>query len=88
MDTKTPIQRACDHFGSISALARAIGVSVPTVHQWITGVRPIPSERCSQVEIATGRAVICEELRPDLVEHWACLRRSAPPAAQSSQEAA
>lgn len=88
MDTKTPIQRACDHLGSISALARAIGVSVPTVHQWITEVRPIPSERCSQIEVATGRLVTCEELRPDLVEHWAYLRNSAPPAAQASPEAA
>jgi DNA-binding transcriptional regulator YdaS (Cro superfamily) len=34
----------------------------------------VPAERCPQIERATDGAVTCEELRPDLAEHWAYLR--------------
>lgn len=65
----------------MSELARRIDVRPPTVHQWATGVRPVPSERCPQIERATGGLVTCEELRPDLAEHWAYLRgKAAAPA--------
>ena len=42
--------------------------------------RPIPAERCPEIEKATGGAVRCEELRPDV--DWAYLRKS------SNEEAA
>ena len=80
MEIKTSVQRACDVVGSMSELARRINVKTPTVHQWVIGKRPVPSERCSEIERATDGAVTCEELRPDLAEHWAYLRSSKVPA--------
>jgi DNA-binding transcriptional regulator YdaS (Cro superfamily) len=73
MDKKTtPIKKACSIAGGQAALARILSVSPPTVNQWITGNRPIPLERCIEIEKATERQVRCEELRPDL--DWAYLR--------------
>lgn len=88
MDTKTPIQRACDAAGSMSELARRIEVRPPTVHQWVTGLRPVPSERCPQIERVTGGLVTCEELRPDLAEHWAYLRGTSASASPDDEAAA
>lgn len=56
----------------ISAMAKAIKVSKPTVSQWCKHKRPIPPTRCPQIEQATRGAVTCEELRPDV--NWSVLR--------------
>lgn len=42
------------------------------VNQWANGVRQVPAERCPAIERATGGAVRCEELRPDV--EWGVLR--------------
>lgn len=55
-------------------LARALGISPVLISQWRTGRRPIPAERCPEIEKATGGAVRCESLRPDV--DWAFLRQS------------
>lgn len=68
------IRKAVEHAGGISALARGLGVTPPTVHQWLKGQRPIPAERCPAIERLTGRAVTCEQLRPDV--DWAYLREA------------
>ena len=60
--------------GSAAALAREIGVSSVLVSQWKTEKRPVPAERCPCIEKATGGAVRCEDLRPDV--DWAYLRSS------------
>ena len=60
--------------GKAADLARSIGVSAVLVSQWKTMSRPIPAERCPEIEKATGGAVRCEELRPDV--DWAYLRNS------------
>lgn len=82
----TPLQRACDFVGGQAALARLLDVKPPTVNQWIKSGRPVPAERCPQIERATGRRVTCEELRPDV--DWAYLRQSCrcdtDPAAQAA----
>jgi DNA-binding transcriptional regulator YdaS (Cro superfamily) len=67
-----PIEKACRAVGSQSALAAALGVARPTVNQWVFAKRPIPAERCIDIERATGGAVRCEDLRPDI--DWAYLR--------------
>jgi DNA-binding transcriptional regulator YdaS (Cro superfamily) len=73
MTTKlTPLEKACLIAGSQAALARMLSVTPPVVNEWIRGRRPIPFERCLEIEKATGRQVQCEELRPDL--DWAYLR--------------
>lgn len=60
--------------GRAADLSRSIGVSAVLVSQWKTMSRPIPAERCPEIEKATGGAVRCEELRPDV--DWAYLRKS------------
>jgi len=48
-------------------------VSPVTIHQW--AFRPdkqVPAERCPAIERATGGAVTCEELRPDV--DWQFIR--------------
>lgn len=77
------ISTAIQVVGGISALAKALGVTPPTVHQWVKGQRPIPAERCPAIERLTNRTVTCEDLRPDV--DWGYLRGSVhfiPPAIQ------
>ena len=59
--------------GGQAKLARAMGISTQTVHNWLSRGN-VPAERCIDIERATGGAVTCEELRPDLAERWAYLR--------------
>jgi len=54
------LQQAINAAGGVSSLARALGVSQPTVSAW----RRVPSERVLAVEEATG--VARGALRPDL----------------------
>ena len=60
-----PIKRAADSVGSQAALAEAIGVKQPTISEWARGDRPVPIERCVDIERATARAVMRWDLRPD-----------------------
>ena len=76
MNINLSIQHACDAFGGVSGLARQLGVKAPTVSQWVNGKRPIPAERCPQIEQVTGGLVRCEDLRPDV--NWAVLRGPCP----------
>ncbi len=46
------------------------------VSQWASGVKAVPAERCPEIERATGGAVTCEELRPDIA--WDVLRKPEP----------
>ena len=69
---KTALLKACNAIGGQSALARALGVTPPTVNEWIKAKRPVPAERCPTIERITHGAVRCEELRPDV--DWAFLR--------------
>ena len=66
------IKRAIKVVGSQSALAEALGIKQPTVSEWVRGGRPLPLERCIDIERVTralGKAVTCEELRPDIPWH-------------------
>jgi len=58
--------------GRAAAIGRALGVVHVLISQWASGVRPIPAERCPAIERATGGAVTCEELRPDV--DWQFIR--------------
>jgi DNA-binding transcriptional regulator YdaS (Cro superfamily) len=51
--------------GKGTALAQALKVSQPTVSDWSTGKKPVPVERCAQLERATGGVVTRKDLRPD-----------------------
>jgi DNA-binding transcriptional regulator YdaS (Cro superfamily) len=64
MNTNTPIKTAIEAMGSKAALASALLVTAPLVHQWASGLRPVAGHHCPAIERLTG--VRCEELRPDL----------------------
>lgn len=66
------ITTAVELLGGVTALARRFGVTPPTVHQWLSGKRPIPAERCPVIERLTHHVVTCEQLRPDV--EWGVLR--------------
>jgi len=67
------------HGWTQSRLARRLGVTQSAVNQWLKGVRPIPIERCVEIEQATGGGVTRQELRTDWALIWpelsAALRR-------------
>jgi DNA-binding transcriptional regulator YdaS (Cro superfamily) len=49
-------------------LAELVGVTQGRVSQWLGG-ETIPPERCIAIQTATGGALTCEQLRPDLEWH-------------------
>lgn len=65
------LKRAIEIVGSQAALARKLLVVSQVVHNWMAR-KNIPAEYCPAIEKATGGAVTCEDLRPDV--DWAYLR--------------
>ena len=63
MDNITPIERAVRAAGSQQALADALGIRAPSVHEWRKNNR-VPAERVLAVEAISG--VSRHELRPDI----------------------
>jgi DNA-binding transcriptional regulator YdaS (Cro superfamily) len=47
------------------SFAKKLGVSSVLISQWKTGKRPVPIERCTAIEVATGGQVTRKDLRPD-----------------------
>ena len=74
MENQTAIERAIRAAGGCTALAMLLNVHKSLPSQWARRHRPIPAERCPDIERFTG--VPCEELRPDLAEQWEYLRTS------------
>lgn len=58
--------------GGTTRLAESVGVAQPTVSRWSCGAKRPSVENCKRIEFATGGAVRCEELRPDL--NWDHIR--------------
>lgn len=50
---------------SNAGLAKKLGVAPSLISQWRNGVRPIPFERCPQIESVTNGLVTRQELCPD-----------------------
>jgi DNA-binding transcriptional regulator YdaS (Cro superfamily) len=63
------ITRAAAILGSQVRLARLLGVTPPTVNQWVKGKRPVPIAKCVAIERATAGAVTRQELRPGDWQH-------------------
>lgn len=64
----TPSQaaaKAAEIVGTTYELARQLGVKPPTVHQWVTGDRPVPPKRAVKIEELTGGEVTRQQLCPD-----------------------
>ncbi|HDL7428374.1 TPA: helix-turn-helix domain-containing protein [Yersinia enterocolitica] len=62
--------------GNATRLSRDLNVDQSLISLWANGVRPIPADRCPEIEKITQGAVTCEELRPDV--DWAYLRGTLP----------
>lgn len=66
------------------AFAKQLGVSQPTMSDWVRGKdrggKEIPLERCEQIERETSGAVTCEEMRPDKVKYFEYMRKRTAPA--------
>jgi DNA-binding transcriptional regulator YdaS (Cro superfamily) len=77
------VQKAIELCGSQTELARRCGVKQQHVWKWLHELRAVPAERAIAIEIATGGAVTCEQLRPDI--RWDLIRKNCP-CADSSQE--
>lgn len=61
----TAISTAATQVGGQAHLARLLGVAPPTVSQWASGIRPVPPERCVEIERVTNGLVTRRHLRPD-----------------------
>ena len=83
--TPHPIDLAAKLVGSQAALADVLGVTKAAVNQWKALGRQVPAEHCPAIERATGGAVRCEELRPDVP--WSVLRTEGAPAVPATTEA-
>lgn len=46
-------------------LASKLGITPVLISQWANGLRPVPPERCVEIEKATERKVTRKDLRPD-----------------------
>lgn len=85
----TPLERAIEILGGVSALASAIQVAPSSPSMWKARGN-VPAEHCPGIERATrecGEVISCEELRPDVA--WGVIREhpaDAPPV--PSQESA
>jgi len=51
--------------GSQRGLADKIGITPVLISQWANKLRPVPPERCVEIERATGGQVARKDLRPD-----------------------
>lgn len=51
--------------GRLSDLSRQIGAPISNMSDWASGRRPVPVERCADIERGTGGVVTRRDLRPD-----------------------
>lgn len=66
MKTQTPIERLIQHLGGQAGVARALGVSQPTVFGWKAGLHGMNAVTAMRAERLTGIPAV--ELCPKLAE--------------------
>ena len=59
------LDRAISILGGVCRTATSLGVVQGTVSNWRKRER-VPADRCRAIESATGGAVTCQDLRPDV----------------------
>ena len=78
MADKAALRGAAEVLGGQAALASACGYADRRhVWPWFKTDRRVPAEHCPAIERATGGAVRCEDLRPDI--SWGVLRANPLP---------
>lgn len=60
------LRRAVGILGTQKALADRLGKSQAHISKWLNRDKKVPAEVCADIEAATGGAVTCEQLRPDV----------------------
>lgn len=65
------LDKVIEIVGSQRALAKALGVSLQAVNQWVNGKRRLPPMRALCIQKLTGGRVTAASLRPDLAEIFA-----------------
>lgn len=69
------LDRAIEIAGSVTALAKYLGVSKGAVSQWKAEGRNVPLKHCPRIERFTDRQVLCEQLSDEVSEDdWAYVR--------------
>lgn len=63
-DAQTALRAAVELVGSQAAMARLLGISQPTVWNWLDKGKLLPAEHVHAVATATG--ISKERLRPDI----------------------
>lgn len=63
-DRHDALDRALEMLGGTNAAARTLGVSAPTVSQWVTKVRPVPPAQAVAMERLVEGYVTVEDLCP------------------------
>lgn len=58
------ICRAVSEAGGSAALARSLGVSTPTVSQWLSGQRPVPPRQAARIEAIVAGKIRADDLCP------------------------
>jgi DNA-binding transcriptional regulator YdaS (Cro superfamily) len=71
---ETALDRAVAAMGTVAALAAEINVAASLPSMWRKRAQ-VPAKHCPAIERATGGAVRCEDLRPDI--EWGVLRAPA-----------
>lgn len=57
--------------GSQRTLAAKLGITPVLISQWARAQRPVPADRCVEIEVATAGAVTRKDLRPhDWMRIW------------------
>ena len=60
-----PIELAVELLGGPAKTAKRLRITSPTVCQWLSGSRPVPPGRATQIEELLDGRVTRAELRPD-----------------------
>lgn len=69
------LDRAINHAGGLSALAKKIGLTPQAVCNWRH--RGVPPERCVDIEMVTNQKVTRRHLRPDIFGPAPALKKAA-----------
>lgn len=78
MTPQEALLKAVGIVGSQAKLARALGngLTQSNIYHWLKKAKVIPAQYCPDIEHLVNRAVMCEELNPNV--NWRVIRNSPP----------
>jgi DNA-binding transcriptional regulator YdaS (Cro superfamily) len=60
------LRKAIKSVGGQAKLAKLLGKKQGQVNNWLHRDKKVPADLCADIEAATGGAVTCQQLRPDV----------------------